>query len=429
MINLKPTIFLYSFCALINAPISASALDIESDFTVFGDLRLVTAGGEKSWLDKGLGKSRYGSDSDGSDHLGVHLSEISLLANVNIGWDWQIFTHASYSPEQHKPVDVIESFLKYRPAPMSALSWSGRAGLFFPHISRENVGVAWTSPYSITPSAINSWVGEEVRVGGLEATASYKFDSSKLSLTGSLFGYNDPSGTLLAFRGWALHDLKIGAFSSVPLAPIPSLAGVPATADTPARARALPQDQWTHPSLELDDKIGYYLSLDYDYGKKYKLGALWYDNRGDPSVRKGGQYAWGTSFWNIYADLNITDNFKLIAQAMKGTTLMGSLITDFRPLDVDYKSAFILGSYTMDKWRFSARAETFKTIDNTWLVRDDNDETGHSFMIATSHTFNKNGNIVAEWLYIDSKRDVRQEIGLPLQTKVNQFQLSYRYQF
>ena len=39
----------------------------------------------------------------------------------------------------------------------------------------------------------------------------------QLAATGGAFGYNDTSGTLLSFRGWALHDLKATAFGHIPL--------------------------------------------------------------------------------------------------------------------------------------------------------------------------------------------------------------------
>src|SRR5258705_9405197 len=56
----------------------------------------------------------------------------------------------------------------YRPVSTSAFRWSIKAGAFFPPISLENTEIGWTSPWTLTPSAINAWVGEELRTIGLE---------------------------------------------------------------------------------------------------------------------------------------------------------------------------------------------------------------------------------------------------------------------
>ena len=44
------------------------------------------------------------------------------------------------------------------------------------------------SPWTLTPSAINSWVGDELRALGGEATLDWKTVAGALSLTGALFG-------------------------------------------------------------------------------------------------------------------------------------------------------------------------------------------------------------------------------------------------
>ena len=54
------------------------------------------------------------------------------------------------------------------------VSWSVKAGAFFPTISLENDDLGWTSPYTLTPSAINSWIGEELRTIGSEGIAALR---------------------------------------------------------------------------------------------------------------------------------------------------------------------------------------------------------------------------------------------------------------
>ena len=63
-------------------------------------------------------------------------------------------------------VDALETYLRYDDAGAHDLSWSVKAGAFFPTISLENDDIGWASPYTLTPSAINSWIGDEMRTIG-----------------------------------------------------------------------------------------------------------------------------------------------------------------------------------------------------------------------------------------------------------------------
>ena len=48
-----------------------------------------------------------------------------------------------------------------------------KAGAFFPTISLENDDIGWTSPYTLSASAINTWIGEELRTIGTEGTLRF----------------------------------------------------------------------------------------------------------------------------------------------------------------------------------------------------------------------------------------------------------------
>ena len=112
----------------------------------------------------------------------------------------------------------------------------------------EHEDPAWGVTRSITPSAINSWVGEEVKVWGVEATVRRGFGGHELEATAGLFGGNDTSGTLLTFRGWALHDVKATAFGHFPLPPLSPFMEV----------RQAPV---TDPLWEIDGRAGHYVRL------------------------------------------------------------------------------------------------------------------------------------------------------------------------
>src|SRR5207342_2080942 len=111
----------------------------------------------------GLGKFRYGS---GQNFGG----EAVLQATWNMRDDLAMITVLRAEPQTPTVVDALESYLRYAPATDGNFSWSVKAGAFFPTISLENDDLGWASPYTLTPSAVNSWIGDELRTIGGEGT-------------------------------------------------------------------------------------------------------------------------------------------------------------------------------------------------------------------------------------------------------------------
>lgn len=405
------------------AALPLAAADSPFDIEIYSDLRLSHASGEVTWLDGKLGKTRYGGAADGSGLTRLRLAEVSLIAKAAISWDLQAFAHAKFDPEQDKPVDVVEAYLRYAPAPKSAFSYAIKAGLFFPHISRENTSIAWTSPYTITPSAINSWVGEEVRALGLEAKGTYKSGAHAVDITAGAFGFNDTTGALLAFRGWALGDAKVGAFSRLPLAATPGIG--------PESGFLENQAFFTVPVKEVDNRVGYYGALDYRYNDNLSVGAFYYDSSGDPEVTKDQQYSWDTRFWNFYAEGDVGSNLKLIAQYMTGTTLMGFRYGNqqVRQVDVDFYAAYALATKKFGRYRLTLRYDWYGVDDNSFIMVDNNYEDGNGFTVAFFAKLGKKSSVIAEYLRVDSVRPARLSLGNAADQHNNVFQLSFRQRF
>ena len=122
------------------------------------------------------------------------------------------------------------------------LAFSARAGLMWPPISLEHEGADWHVKDSITPSAINSWIGEEVRPVAAEGTLAATLGEHKLRATAALMAGNDTAGTLLTFRGWALHDRTTLAFNRQPLPPLDGEDSGISGAVYPSAARCRPAD-------------------------------------------------------------------------------------------------------------------------------------------------------------------------------------------
>lgn len=393
------------------------------DFELFTDLRFGVAGGERSWLGESLGKGRFGGSETGDTRADFDIAEIALLTNIEFNWEWSAFIHTKYDNEtQDGPIDVVEAYVQYAPTPTSSTRYKFRGGLFFPHISRENVGIAWSSPYTITPSAINSWVGEEIRALGLEGSASIRGENSKVDLTAGLFGFNDAAGTLLAFRGWALGDVKGSAFSRFDLAPLPQIG---------LNSDFVAQPLWVEPVAEIDDRVGFYGSAEYTYARNWKIGGFYYDNRADPNSIRQEQYGWDTRFWNFFIEGDAPMDIHVIAQYMTGNTRMGRITPrGTRYVDMDFDAGFVLASRKFGRaQRLSARFDWFSTDDLAFLRIDNNNESGAAATVAYSVNVAKKSTLMLEYSYIDSRRIGRRDIGVAQDQGQGIFQVAYRQRF
>jgi hypothetical protein len=177
----------------------------------YGDLRMVTSPKMDSLLDGGLGKFRYGGKGGN-----FRFAEAVVQGTLDINDTVSAVALLRAEPKTRSGVDALEAYVSLHPASDSDFGWSAKLGAFFPTISLENDDIGWISPYTLTPSAINTWIGEELRTIGGEGTARWRTPNlGTFSFTGALFGGNDPAGVLIYDRGWALHDRPTGLTEKV----------------------------------------------------------------------------------------------------------------------------------------------------------------------------------------------------------------------
>jgi hypothetical protein len=375
------------------------------------DLRLVAAddGADDRWTEGGLGKTRFG-DGDafsGSGAIVVRWQPTAeLLASAE----------AQYVPAARKPLDLLEGWLRYRPVSTTPWRWSARVGAFFPPISLENDGLGWTSTRTLTPSAINTWVGEELRTVGAEVRVERRGARGTLTTTAALFQKNDPAGELLAMRGWALHDIASGFDGSLRepdvLAPI--------VGDTPpVRFR---------PFLEIDHRVGAYVGIDWQTPAQDRLAALYYDNRADPAaeVDYAGRelYAWHTRFWSLGAQKRFGDVL-VMAQAMAGGTA-------FEPvpgllLDTRFHAGYVLAGWERGEWQPTLRLDLFGARQLPEGRPAPLDEHGRALTLALNWRPQPRLRITGELLYVDSTRDQRRRAGIDPRQDSLQAQASVRW--
>lgn len=396
---------------------AAMAAEAGIDLVTVADVRLTLSDADGSGAHAG-GQSlvRFG---DGAN--AARLAFASLELRPYVGRTFDGLFQIRYDTQGG--LDLIEAYGRYQ-TPDRALSL--RFGLMFPPVSRENVADGWQSPYTITPSAINSWVGEELKVLGSEASWHWRAGGHDVTLSGALFGFNDTAGTLLAWRGWAMTDRMVGAFEGVTLRQVPSLPD------------AFPEQAWdTKPVYEVDNRLGYYLRARWQPPKGPVVDALYYSNRADPQQVENGQYGWDTRFLSLSLEGDIGRDWHYILQGMEGATQMGWPLKrepDRRAVDAHFRSAYALLSVRLpgergEGWRVSGRVDLFEVIDRSWINIDNNNQSGHAVTLAAARRINDWAELWVEGLHSRQSRPAREASGLARVEYANQLQVSLRAVF
>ena len=382
---------------------------VEFSVDGYADLRVIFPSNEVGWLDGGLGKLRYGTEQNSPE---FRVAEVVGQGVAQITPGLMAMAVVRYSPEQRTFFDVLEAFVRWRPVSTTAVRFSLEAGAFFPPISLENTEIGWTSPWTLTPSAINAWVGEELRTIGSEATVEWRRPTGTISAYAALYGWNDPTGILLNVRGWALHDKWTGLIDR------------PRLPDAWARQRNEPIPYRTWEFLEIDGRVGWYAGASWDETGIGHIDVLYYNNEADPTAETE-QVAWDTSFWNIGLSTEIGP-VTLIAQGMRGRTFFQP---SARWRELWFESAFLLAGWNISEdWRISGRAEVFSANETrptpTSLLMS---EHGHAFTAAINYLPNDWLRVTAEYVRVDSTRRQRTLDGLPAHAVEDQFQLGLRF--
>ncbi|HEX3422374.1 MAG TPA: hypothetical protein VHS33_03090 [Sphingomicrobium sp.] len=383
-------------------PSSAAASDLRlftpDTLEINGDVRLVAVDGEKGWLDGGFGKLRSGS----GDGLKVQpeLGNVDLVWQPQFSWSLSATIVGSLEGGERTQAGLSQAYLTFRPMrSRSGASFTARAGLMWPPISLEHEGADWHVADSITPSAINSWIAEEVRPVAVEGTVATTLGSSKLRATAAVFTANDTAGALLTFRGWTLQDRTTLAFNRWPLPPL---------GDDIASLQA----PFTHPLLDVHDgfahRPGYYAKLSWQAPFPLRVELFRYDNRANPQDMNAElEWGWNTQFNNLGIVAKLDGGTELKAQALEGRTRMGFLEDGRRWIDNRFRSAFVMLERPFGPYGISLRADAFGTHNRGSLWTDEYDEHGWSAMLAAKRQFGPITGLL-ELLHVGSDSPARQ---------------------
>lgn len=403
----------------IASPAAAEGVDILSPETlsVTGTVSLAATDGEESWVDRGFGKLST-SGEDGDFQAKPLLSEANLIWQPRFGWALSGTVVGSFQGGERNEAGLSEAYLNFKPMRGSPTRVSARAGLMWPPVSLEHEGADWHVRDTITPSAINSWIGEEVRPVALEGTVGTTVGDHKLSATAALFAANDTSGTLLTFRGWALHNRRTLAFNDQPLPPFEE-------EDEGYQA------DFTHPLLDVDSgfakRPGYYAKLSWQPPIPLRIDVFHYNNRADPEVvNEDLEWGWHTHFTNLGLQADIAGT-RLRAQAMTGRTRMGYAEPPFgrRWIDMRFRSAFLLVTRPVGKFGLAARLEAFDTRHRGRWWDDEYDEDGWAATVAGKRQWGPFTGLV-ELIHVSSDNPAREHVQLSSSQQQTRLQADLR---
>jgi hypothetical protein len=302
------------------------------------------------------------------------LGNVSLVWKPQFSWSLGAVIVGRVEGGQNTQAGLSQAYLTYRPMRSGRIAFSGRAGLMWPPVSLEHEGLDWHVKNSITPSAINSWIGEEVRPLAAEASLTATLGQHKLRATAAVMAANDTSGTLLTFRGWALHDRTTLAFTHQPLPPLDEVIGGY-------------QSLNTHPLLDVDRgfarRPGYYAKMAWQPPVPVRIELFHYDNLANPEAADANnEWGWRTRFDNLSVLADLGSGAELKAQALKGRTRMGYPDDGRRWINNRFRAAYVMLTRPFGSYSASARIDAFDTQNRGSDVAQEYDEHGWSAMIA-----------------------------------------------
>jgi hypothetical protein len=408
----RPRAFALLGGALTLAAFNGEAQEDRHELTLQFDVRFVATDIERSFTDGGLGLGRFDEAHEG---LQLGRAFLDYTGRLTETLDLEL-TLDAYGDADRNPVDLSEAFLEWRPYPDSGWRWRTRVGAFYPPVSLENRGPAWQSVYSISPSAINTWLGEEIRTVGAEVNATWLGSrlgkAVDVSLIGAVYGWNDPMGVVIFQRGWGIHDRQTALFGQLPEM---------FTQGTTRNGLEL--------FHEIDDRAGYYAGAQLSVPERLVFRALHYDNRGDPGAYNGYEYAWLSRFDSAGLRIEWLRDWTMILQWMAGDTAVGPSSDGRGMFILDYESYFVLLSREFGRHRLTARFDALYTETVRGAQFFDSHQDAEGWLFAYLFDYHEHWQLALEALQLRGVLEQRQEFGLDDHLRERTLQLALRYTF
>jgi hypothetical protein len=294
----------------------------------------------------GTNKLRYGGRDVNADEVGDRPADLVAISQASLVMDARLLPVGNLHVQVNFDGDtetgngsagLIEAYAETETS-LRDHAFRLRAGGFIPPVSWEHPGTAWTTRYTLTPSAIGTWAGEDLRGFGAEGSWKWSFsDSHEATLVAAGFSGGDQTGWVLLTRGWALHDFQ------------PDL-------NYTYRIQEGGSTVVNRPFKELDGRLGHYqranLSL---FDRVLQIGGGRWDNNADKSVQTIGSHldVYDASFQDVGAKFEYR-RLTLLAQSLSGS--VQSLSFAERGYDAD----FWMAAYQWGRLLAAGRVDSFE---------------------------------------------------------------------
>lgn len=385
-----------------------------------GSVRLegAMADGPSSWRSGGFGRLDSGGDEESEqDDAGAEIAQLAFDWEPNLHFGAHVHVRArSDTPSRRgDAAGLVEAYAQVTVYPRAGHRLRFRLGSFFLPTSRENVEALWSSPYTTTFSAINSWIADEVRPTALATEYFWQPGQQQLTLGGAAIAGVDTAGTQLAWRGWSLGSVLAVYGETLPLAEISALDedglfGGQRDSGSEAFGR------------DLDGRLGWAAWAGWRIGSRVSFRVTRFDNRGDRGLHDD-HYAWETDFTQLGLDLH-SGPFALACERLEGSSGMGF---SSRQVQVDMESWYLLASVGGPVWRGSLRYDDFGVDDRARAVGvESTDDDGSAWTAALSYSRGR-FRTVLEAIDLDADREVPSEVDPDVSGR--RLSLSLRWSF
>jgi hypothetical protein len=346
------------------------------------------------WPEGGVGKLRDADD-------GVTALRLFAEYRGRITPTLHARVVADYVDDGSSGLDLTEAVIDWRPIPRSRNQQQWRFGAFYPPFSLENGERGWASPFTYSFSAINTWLGEEIRPIGAEWSLRRRLEGlgsgHELRAFAAGFYGNDPAATLLFWRGWSLHDRQSRLDDRLDIPPLPYT--------------TVPQS--LSPFTETDHRPGVYGGVEWRYARRALVQWARYDNRADPYSFSGRNWGWRTDFNHLAVQVSLPADLGLVAQWLRGSTDWisgalpnGTLISNASVVQDRIESRFVMLTRKLGaSQRLALRYDTF-SIDRPAAVPVLHADAGHAWTLSYRLEPSERLSGGIEWLRIESQRDL-----------------------
>ena len=400
MLRLAPLLMMV--CCALSPTLAQAQYEIDEDKRVWIrallDVRAVYAGPLTSWVDAGPGRTRYGgalSSGRFERDIDMVLAQFDIEVGANLPWGIRAQAQANIQPniaDSYEPW-LIEAFLR-KEWSRDVHGWGLQVGLMNTPFSLEHTGPAWTPDFTLSASALNSWLWEELSVGGVEAEWFREpHEGLKVSVIAGA-GYGpDQLGRLLALRGWTMGDGLSGVNTDLQLS----------------------NGTRTDIFDEMDHRPAAYTCItlsDTDGRGAIKLG--YFDNFGDQKTSG----VWHTRLANVGVTFSPLPKLDVIVQYLRGKALIGDKINDS-----SLRAFYAMLSAHHQRHRVSVRYDEFRIndLDGGNLTA----EHGDALTFGYAYEWGLRQRIALEYIRLKNDRQARAQPE-PTQDSV---QLSYRFRY